>query len=183
MRKLWKVLALVLALAMLLAAVSGCTAKTDAETESQQAETAAPTAEEVDASDIPGVEDEALAAKLIEQAQHPLYRLCESDPTCTNGIVAPYLKSRATIDKGIPADAGTYTKDKIKLGFQVYMMENDWFVEIVEGAKAAAADYGVELVVVSANATDEGCLSAVENLITQGCQGIMLNAVSLDVNN
>lgn len=46
-----------------------------------------------------------------------------------------------------------------------------------------AEDYGVELVVVSANATDEGCLSAVENLITQGCQGIMLNAVSLDVNN
>ena len=36
---------------------------------------------------------------------------------------------------------------------------------------------------MSANATDEGCLSAVENLITQGCQGIMLNAVSLDVNN
>ena len=173
MRKLWKALALVLALAMLLAAVSGCAAKTDAETESQQTETAAPAAqEETDASGVPGVEDEALAAKLIEQAKHPLYQLCDSDPTCTNGIVAPYQKSRAAIDKAIPTDAGTYTKDKIKLGFQVYMMENDWFVEIVEGAKAAAADYGVELVVVSANATDEGCLSAVENLITQGCQGI-----------
>lgn len=184
MRKLWKALALVLALAMLFAAVSGCAAKTDAETESQQTETAAPAAqEETDASGVPGVEDEALAAKLIEQAKHPLYQLCDSDPTCTNGIVAPYQKSRAAIDKAIPTDAGTYTKDKIKLGFQVYMMENDWFVEIVEGAKAAAADYGVELVVVSANATDEGCLSAVENLITQGCQGIMLNAVSLDVNN
>lgn len=122
----------------LLAAVSGCAAKTDAETESQQTETAAPAAqEETDASGVPGVEDEALAAKLIEQAKHPLYQLCDSDPTCTNGIVAPYQKSRAAIDKAIPTDAGTYTKDKIKLGFQVYMMENDWFVEIVEGAKAA----------------------------------------------
>ena len=72
MRKLWKALALVLALAMLLAAVSGCAAKTDAETESQQTETAAPAAqEETDASGVPGVEDEALAAKLIEQAKHP----------------------------------------------------------------------------------------------------------------
>ena len=78
MREFWKTLALVLTLAMLLAAVSGCTAKTDVETESQQAETAAPTAEEVDASDIPGVEDETLAAKLIEQAQHPLYRHCRT---------------------------------------------------------------------------------------------------------
>lgn len=91
------------ALAMLLAAVSGCAAKTDAETESQQTETAAPAAqEETDASGVPGVEDEALAAKLIEQAKHPLYQLCDSDPTCTNGIVAPYQKSRAAIEQGHP---------------------------------------------------------------------------------
>lgn len=186
MKKGKKMAALFLASAMSLTSLAGCgrSAESSAvEGTESTTQTTSVAADTEKPGTIVGVEDPIIAEKLIEEAKHPIYQLCETDPTCTNGIMAPYLKSRASINKAIPADAGKYAPEKVKLGFQAYMMENDWFVEIVEGAKAAAADYGVELVVVSANGTDEGCLSAVENLITQGCQGIMLCAVSLDVNN
>lgn len=183
MKKSKKVVSLLLSASMMAALISGCGSSSE---EGSTGSTTTPKAQKKDigANGVPGVDDAALADMLVEAASDPLYsEICVSDPTCTNGILPPMYDSRADIDKAIPEDAGSYTADEIKIGYQIYMYDNDWFTEIAEGAKAAAEDYGVELVIVSAEGSDEGCLRAVENLITQGCQGVLLNAVSLDVNN
>ena len=178
MKKSKKIISLLVAVSLLTTMVPGC----GCGSAEKSAKVAADT--EVGGDGVVGVDDTALAEQLIEAAKNPLYAdFCINDPTCTNGILPPVYDSRAGIDKAVPEDAGSYTPDKVKIGYQIYMYDNDWFTEIAEGAKAAAEDYGVELVIVSAEGTDEGCLRAVENLVTQGCQGILLNAVSLDVNN
>ena len=184
MKKRQKLTALLTAAVLLITAASGCSApggSSSGNSSSGSGSGSTAPAADLDAP-VVGVEDAAAARQLREAAASSLYQLAQSDPTCTNGLLPPMYESREDIYKAIPEDAGTYKPEDIKIGQQIYMLKNDWFVEFVEGAEAAAADYGVELVTLSADGTDEGCLNAVDNLIAQGCQGLLLCAVSLDVN-
>ena len=178
-----KLTALLTAAVLVVGCASGCSAPSDSSsgsnsTVSSNNEIVTPDVN----TPVVGIEDPDLSKQLREVASSSLYQLAQSDPTCTNGLLPPLYESRENIYKAIPEDAGTYAPEDIKIGQQIYMLKNDWFVEFVEGAEAAAEDYGVELVTLSADGTDEGCLNAVDNLIAQGCQGNLLCAVSLDVN-
>ena len=115
-----KMLSILTAAALAATALTGCgDGQTSRTTGTAEQNTQATESREIGSDGVPGVEDEALAAKLTEEAADILYSdLCVNDPTCTNGILPPMYDSRADIDKAIPEDAGSYTPDQVKIGYE-----------------------------------------------------------------
>jgi ribose transport system substrate-binding protein len=66
------------------------------------------------------------------------------------------------------------------IGFAISSFDNDFFVTLSDGAEAAAADAGVELIVSDAGGDAATQASQVEDFITQEVDVIMLNPVDSD---
>ncbi|MGB5757885.1 MAG: substrate-binding domain-containing protein [Acidimicrobiales bacterium] len=62
---------------------------------------------------------------------------------------------------------------------------NAFFVAMQEGAKAKAAELGIDLTIASgaAEGDDQGQIDAIENAIAQGQAGILITPMSVNVNN
>ncbi len=75
---------------------------------------------------------------------------------------------------GIPVFSA---KDKVKIGFLVHDLTNPFWNTQASGAKAKAAELGIQLVVVDAQVDPAREVNAWENWITEGVDGIMLSCV------
>lgn len=68
-------------------------------------------------------------------------------------------------------------KETLKVGYVVNFMSHEWYQNIVSGAKARAAELGVELLVADANLDVAAQIAAAENFITQGVDVLALTPV------
>jgi fructose transport system substrate-binding protein len=84
----------------------------------------------------------------------------------------------ATLAIAIPSMA-TAQDDKILVGLVVKDLDNPFFVKMIEGAQAKAAELGnIEVQALSGadSADNEGQVTAIENLIAAGAKGLLLTA-------
>ena len=75
------------------------------------------------------------------------------------------------------AAASESTQKKYKIGFAAYMMSQEWYQSIANGAKARADELGIELIVVDSNNDSNTQVSALENFIAQGVDAIIVSPV------
>lgn len=75
------------------------------------------------------------------------------------------------------ADKGTEKEGtkKIKLGITLYSLKNEFTVRIANAAEAKAKELGIELVIYDGNYDPSTQISQVETMISDGCDGIILN--------
>lgn len=67
------------------------------------------------------------------------------------------------------------SSDKIKIGMTLYSLKNEFTVRLANAAEAKAEELGVELVVYDGNYDPSTQISQVETMISDGCDGIILN--------
>lgn len=67
------------------------------------------------------------------------------------------------------------SSDKIKIGITLYSLKNEFTVRLANAAEAKADELGVELVVYDGNYDPSTQISQVETMISDGCDGIILN--------
>lgn len=102
-----------------------------------------------------------------------------SAATETPASEAPASAAPAAPESEAPASespAAAATGD-IKLGFSFGQSVHPFFVAMEQGARAAAKEAGVELVVTTADYDLETQVADVENLIQQGVNAIMINPI------
>ena len=104
---------------------------------------------------------------------------CSSGSTSTESSAAPAESAAPAASSAAPAAGGPVavsliTKDST----------NPFFVAMQEGAKAAAAEVGVDLTVGSGKqeGDDQGQIDLIENAIAQGQAGILITPMSVNVN-
>jgi ribose transport system substrate-binding protein len=73
--------------------------------------------------------------------------------------------------------AKTETKQKVKIGLAISTLNNPFFVDLRDGAKAAADAAGMELVVADAQNDAAKQLASIENMIQQKVSLIIINPV------
>lgn len=66
-------------------------------------------------------------------------------------------------------------EDKIKIGITLYSLKNEFTVRIANAAQAKATELGIELAVYDGNYDPSTQISQVETMISDGCDGIILN--------
>lgn len=71
---------------------------------------------------------------------------------------------------------GEVSPDEIKIGLVTKTDSNPFFVKIREAAQAKADEHGVELIALAGefDGDNEGQVTAIENLVAQGVQGILI---------
>jgi len=82
--------------------------------------------------------------------------------------------SSGTADQ--PASGGSGSGDTVKIGLVTKTDSNPFFVKMRESAKESAQENGADLIALAGafDGDNEGQVSAIENLISQGVQGIMI---------
>ncbi|TFG62277.1 MAG: hypothetical protein E4H36_08375 [Spirochaetales bacterium] len=73
-----------------------------------------------------------------------------------------------------PAASSTAAPKKIKIAYVNKMLTHPWFQEEEKGAKAKAAELGVEYIGIDANLDDEAFMQGMESAIAQGVNGLMI---------
>jgi L-arabinose transport system substrate-binding protein len=63
---------------------------------------------------------------------------------------------------------------ELKFAYVCKMLTHPWFIEEENGIKAACAELGIDYVGVDANLDDEACMQAVDNVIGQGADALMV---------
>lgn len=86
-------------------------------------------------------------------------------------------KEEAPVTSEETAKEETPSGEKIKLGFSFGQSVHPFFIAMELGARAAAEEAGVELIVTTADYELETQVSDVENLIQQGVNAIMINPI------
>lgn len=76
------------------------------------------------------------------------------------------------------SSVGSAQDDKILVGLVVKDLQNPFFVKMIEGAEAKAAELGMDFQALSGetSADNEGQVEAIENLIAAGAKGLLLTA-------
>ncbi|MCP1103285.1 ABC-type sugar transport system substrate-binding protein [Aequitasia blattaphilus] len=69
----------------------------------------------------------------------------------------------------------TQTEGKVKIGMTLYSLKNEFTVRLANAAEAKAEELGIELVVYDGNYDPSTQISQVETMISDGCDGIILN--------
>lgn len=85
-------------------------------------------------------------------------------------------------DGGMTAD-GSQTADsgkKLKLGITLYSLKNEYTVRLANAAQRKADEMGAELMVYDGNYDPSTQISQVETMISDGCDGIILNPQDSD---
>jgi len=62
----------------------------------------------------------------------------------------------------------------LKFAYVCKMLTHPWFIEEEKGIKSKAAELGIDYVGVDANLDDEACMQAVDNVIGQGADALMI---------
>lgn len=70
---------------------------------------------------------------------------------------------------------GESEEEKIKIGITLYSLKNEFTVRIANAAEVKANELGIELVVYDGNYDPSTQISQVETMISDGCDGIILN--------
>jgi ABC-type sugar transport system substrate-binding protein len=73
--------------------------------------------------------------------------------------------------------SGAEGKNGITIGLAVSTLNNPYFVQLTEGAREAAAEFGVTLVVVNAQNDAINQINQVQTFTTQGVKSIIINPV------
>jgi len=94
-------------------------------------------------------------------------------------IAAAVLLSTAACSSGTTS-AGE-ADDSITIGFAVPVLANPYWSQNVDFAKAVATDLGAEIVVADAKSSESTQLTNVQNLISQGVDGIIFGPVTVSV--
>lgn len=81
-----------------------------------------------------------------------------------------------TADGSQPADSGK----KLKLGITLYSLKNEYTVRLANAAQRKADEMGAELMVYDGNYDPSTQISQVETMISDGCDGIILNPQDSD---
>jgi len=76
------------------------------------------------------------------------------------------------------ADDGATTSDKLKIGFSQVTLQSPFYVELKEGAEAAAEEAGYDLIFLDANGDVTKQNDDIQDLITQGVDVLILNPVN-----
>lgn len=75
----------------------------------------------------------------------------------------------------LPATAAEKkTAGKLKFAYVCKMLTHPWFIEEENGIKARAKKLGIDYVGVDANLDDEACMQAVDNVLGQGADALMI---------
>src|SRR3990172_6525594 len=77
------------------------------------------------------------------------------------------------------SSVGSAQDDKILVGLVVKDLDNPFFVKMIEGAQAKAAELGnieVQALAGEDSADNEGQVEHIENLIAAGAKGLLLTA-------
>jgi ABC-type sugar transport system substrate-binding protein len=80
-----------------------------------------------------------------------------------------------------PTGDGDNADDTVTIGFAVPVLANPYWSQNVDFAKAAAAELGAEIVVADAKSSESTQLTNVQNLISQGVDGIIFGPVTVAV--
>lgn len=72
-------------------------------------------------------------------------------------------------------DSSAESEGKVKIGITLYSLKNEFTVRIANAAEKKAEELGAELVVYDGNYDPSTQISQVETMISDGCQGIILN--------
>ncbi len=70
--------------------------------------------------------------------------------------------------------SGKEGKGELKFAYVCKMLTHPWFIEEENGIKARVAELGLDYVGVDANLDDEACMQAVDNVIGQGADALMI---------
>lgn len=117
----------------------------------------------------------ALTSAAMAQDRHEIYTLMPN--TALSGVIDPNMPSRADTEKALPIDAGD--DGVLTIGWSEMTLGNPWFVAVVDGATARAAEYGYDLR-VQINDFDVARQSAqVDNFITLGVDVIVIDPVDV----
>ncbi len=84
-------------------------------------------------------------------------------------IAAAVLLAVAFAAPGVAAQA-----KKLKFAYVCKMLTHPWFIEEENGIKAKCKELGIDYVGVDANLQDEACMQAVDNVIGQGANALMI---------
>ena len=108
---------------------------------------------------------------------------CGGGTSSTESSAAPAASaaaSAAPADSAAPAEGG----QPVAVSLITKDSTNPFFVAMQEGAKATAAEIGVDLTVGSGKAEgdDQGQIDLIENAIAQGQNGILITPMSVNVN-
>lgn len=94
-------------------------------------------------------------------------------------MVATMAMGCGAADKEAKKDKKETTSDsdskKVKLGITLYSLKNEFTVRIANAAEKKAEELGAELVVYDGNYDPSTQISQIETMISDGCDGIILN--------
>ncbi|MGO8694732.1 MAG: substrate-binding domain-containing protein [Rectinemataceae bacterium] len=65
-------------------------------------------------------------------------------------------------------------QQKLKFAYVCKMLTHPWFIEEENGIKAECKELGIDYIGVDANLQDEACMQAVDNVIGQGANALMI---------
>jgi len=92
------------------------------------------------------------------------------------GLVSTMLFGCGAADKDAQKEQPKdNSEDKIKFGITLYSLKNEFTVRIANAAEAKAKELGIELVVYDGNYDPSTQISQIETMISDGCDGIILN--------
>lgn len=97
---------------------------------------------------------------------------------CGQNTAAPAATASVAQDTTVPAPAATEaTKKDVKIGFACFMMSQEWYQSIANGAKARAKELGINLAVTDSNNDSNTQVNAIENFIAQKVDAIIVSPV------
>jgi ribose transport system substrate-binding protein len=161
--KKFKTLSLLLIVALLIVVLISCTS-----TPSESASPAESTAVESAATETASTDASESSASGI-----PEIYLIEDRNALSGVISSTFYDSRADIPKALP----TESKSNLVIGLVPCTLDNPYYVARDQAAKDKAAEYGYTVNIVSSNWDIAGQTKAVETLVTQGVDAIILDPV------
>lgn len=80
----------------------------------------------------------------------------------------------AAIASPIFAEGQKEEEGGLRFGFVCRKLTHPWYVEVEKGIKARCAELGIDYLVVDANLSDEAFMKAVDSVIEEGIDGLMV---------
>lgn len=145
---------------------------TPAEAPATSAPASAEPAQESAAGDAQQTQEASASAAQGEV--HEIYQLMPK--LSLAGIVNPYVKDRADIDKAWPKTPAN--GDKVKIGWSEINQSSDWFIAVKNSAEAKAKEYGYELEMLIAEDDPQTQSQHIDTFITQGVDVIVVDPVN-----
>ncbi|QFQ86688.1 substrate-binding domain-containing protein [Paracoccus kondratievae] len=118
----------------------------------------------------------ALVAPVLAQDKAEIYTLMPN--SALSGVIDPQMASRADIPKALPT-ALRNPEDSLIIGWSEITLGNPWFIEVVESARAKAAEYGYEVDVQVADGDPARTSAQFDAFIARGVDVIVVDPTDL----